>query len=57
MRLRRSCATSRSTNKTPQLPRIAAFAGARGHGHNDFKIELGKLTLIRALQQASALEI
>ena len=35
----------------------AAFAGARGHGHNDFKIELGKLTLIRALQQASALEI
>jgi xanthine dehydrogenase YagS FAD-binding subunit len=35
----------------------AAFADARGHGHNDFKIELGKRTLIRALQQAAALEI
>jgi xanthine dehydrogenase YagS FAD-binding subunit len=35
----------------------AAFAGARGHGHNDFKIDLGKRTLTRALQQAAALEI
>ena len=35
----------------------AAFAGARGQGHNDFKIELGKRTLARALQQAAALEI
>jgi xanthine dehydrogenase YagS FAD-binding subunit len=35
----------------------AAFATARGHGHNDFKIDLGKRTLIRALQQAAALEI
>jgi xanthine dehydrogenase YagS FAD-binding subunit len=35
----------------------AAFAGATGRGHNDFKIELGKRTLIRALQQASALEV
>jgi xanthine dehydrogenase YagS FAD-binding subunit len=35
----------------------AAFAGARGYGHNDFKIELGKRTLRRALQQAAALEI
>jgi xanthine dehydrogenase YagS FAD-binding subunit len=35
----------------------AAFAGARGHGHNDFKIELGKRTLKRALAQAAALEI
>lgn len=34
-----------------------AFAGARGHGHNNFKIELGKRTLIRALQQVAALEI
>ncbi len=34
-----------------------AFAGARGYGHNDFKIELGKRTLTRALQQAAALEI
>jgi xanthine dehydrogenase YagS FAD-binding subunit len=36
---------------------VAAFAGAEGHGHNDFKIELGKRTLRRALQQASELEI
>jgi len=35
----------------------AAFAVAQGHGHNDFKIDLGKRTLIRALQQAAALEI
>jgi xanthine dehydrogenase YagS FAD-binding subunit len=35
----------------------AAFAGANGSGYNDFKIELGKRTLIRALQQAAALEI
>jgi len=35
----------------------AAFAGAKGFGHNDFKIELGKRTLIRALQQAAALQI
>ena len=35
----------------------AAFASAQGHGHNDFKIELGKRTLSRALQQAAALEI
>jgi xanthine dehydrogenase YagS FAD-binding subunit len=35
----------------------AAFTGAKGHGHNDFKIDLGKRTLSRALQQAAALEI
>ena len=35
----------------------AALAGAKGYGHNDFKIELGKLTLARALQQTAALEI
>lgn len=35
----------------------AAFVDARGHGHNDFKIELGKRTLTRALQQAASLEI
>ena len=35
----------------------AAFASAQGHGHNDFKIALGKRTLSRALQQAAALEI
>jgi xanthine dehydrogenase YagS FAD-binding subunit len=35
----------------------AAFATAEGHGHNTFKVELGKRTLSRALQQAAALEI
>jgi xanthine dehydrogenase YagS FAD-binding subunit len=35
----------------------AAFAGAQGYGHNDFKIELGKRTLVRALEQAAALDI
>ncbi|MBV9956437.1 MAG: xanthine dehydrogenase family protein subunit M [Pseudolabrys sp.] len=35
----------------------AAFAGATGHGHNDFKVELGKRTLTRALKQAAAMEI
>jgi xanthine dehydrogenase YagS FAD-binding subunit len=34
-----------------------AFANAKGYGHNDFKIELGKRTLRRALLQAAALEI
>lgn len=35
----------------------AAFGTARGYGHNDFKIDLGKRTLRRALLQAAALEI
>jgi xanthine dehydrogenase YagS FAD-binding subunit len=35
----------------------AAFAGAQGYGRNDFKIELGKRTLRRALQQAAAMEV
>lgn len=35
----------------------AAFVGAKGYGHNDFKIELGKRTLRRALLQAAALDI
>jgi xanthine dehydrogenase YagS FAD-binding subunit len=35
----------------------AAFVQASPHAHNKFKIELGKRTLIRALQQAAALEI
>ena len=40
-----------------KLAADAAFAAAKGYGHNDFKIELGKRTLSRALQQAAALEI
>jgi xanthine dehydrogenase YagS FAD-binding subunit len=35
----------------------AAFAQASPREHNRFKIELGKRTLVRALQQAAALEI
>ncbi len=35
----------------------AAFALAEGHGDNNFKIELGKRTLKRALQEAAALEV
>lgn len=35
----------------------AAFNGAKGHGHNDFKIALGKRTLRRALREAKAMEI
>jgi xanthine dehydrogenase YagS FAD-binding subunit len=35
----------------------AAFAEAKPHEHNKFKIELGKRTLIRALHQAASLEI
>lgn len=35
----------------------AAFAGAKTHGGNDYKIELGRRTLIRALRQAGTLEI
>lgn len=35
----------------------AAFADAKGHKHNAFKIETGRQTLIRALLEAKALEI
>jgi xanthine dehydrogenase YagS FAD-binding subunit len=35
----------------------AAFTGARGHEHNAFKVELGKRTLMRALDQAAGLEV
>jgi xanthine dehydrogenase YagS FAD-binding subunit len=35
----------------------AAFSSAKTHEHNAFKIELGKRTLIRAVQQAAAMEI
>jgi xanthine dehydrogenase YagS FAD-binding subunit len=44
-------------SKTADAAAEAAFAGAHGHEHNAFKIELGKRTLSRALQQAAALEI
>lgn len=35
----------------------AAFAGARGHEHNKFKIALGRRALVRALGQAAAMEV
>ena len=35
----------------------AAFAGAVTHGGNDFKPELGRRTLVRALLQAQAMEV
>jgi xanthine dehydrogenase YagS FAD-binding subunit len=35
----------------------AAFAQAQPRKHNAFKVELGKRTLVRALQQAAAMEI
>ena len=44
-------------DQTTRAAADAAFAGAKGHGHNDFKIDLGKRTLSRALRQAAALEI
>jgi len=44
-------------NQTAKTAADAAFAGAQGRGRNDFKIELGKRTLRRALLQGAALEI
>jgi xanthine dehydrogenase YagS FAD-binding subunit len=35
----------------------AAFSGATTHGHNAFKVELGKRTLMRAIDQAAGMEI
>jgi xanthine dehydrogenase YagS FAD-binding subunit len=35
----------------------AAFADAKGFGHNNFKIETGKQTVVRALLEVKALEI
>jgi xanthine dehydrogenase YagS FAD-binding subunit len=35
----------------------AAFASARPREHNAFKIQLGKLTLVRALSQAATMEL
>jgi xanthine dehydrogenase YagS FAD-binding subunit len=36
---------------------VIAFSSAQPRGHNAFKIELGKRTLVRALRQAAAMEI
>ena len=44
-------------NASAEAAAALAFASARPRQHNAFKIELGKRTLMRALQQAAALEI
>jgi xanthine dehydrogenase YagS FAD-binding subunit len=43
--------------QTAKAAAVAAFAHAKTHEHNAFKVELGKRTVIRALLQAAALEI
>jgi xanthine dehydrogenase YagS FAD-binding subunit len=45
------------TPQTAQRAAEAAFAGAVTHGQNDFKPDLGRRTLLRALLQAAALEV
>ncbi|GAB3549589.1 FAD binding domain-containing protein [Spirosoma fluminis] len=45
-----------ATNETFRLAADALLAGARGYGHNDFKIELAKRAIVRALGQAAKLE-
>ena len=44
-------------DQTTMAAADAAFAGAQGQGQNDFKIELGKRTLRRALLKGATLEI
>jgi len=43
--------------KTAWAAAEAAFAGAVTHGGNDFKPELGRRTLVRALLQAARMEV
>lgn len=45
------------TEDTAKAAAAAAFASARTHGGNDFKPELGRNTLVRALLDAAKLEI
>ena len=44
-------------DETKKAAADAAFAGAEAYPHNAFKIELGKRTLMHALEQAAAMEI
>jgi xanthine dehydrogenase YagS FAD-binding subunit len=48
---------NRINDQTAMAAADAAFADAKGHDHNAFKIDLGKRTLSRALLHAAALEI
>jgi len=40
-----------------QLAAEAALSGARPRQHNEFKVELGRQTIVRALLQAAAMEV
>src|ERR1700722_15600757 len=42
-------------DETTKAAADAAFAGAQAHQHNAFKVELGKRTLMQALEQAAAM--
>ncbi len=44
-------------DETKKAAADAAFAGAKAYPHNAFKIELGKRTLMQALDQAATMEI
>ncbi len=44
------------TEETARAAADAAFAGAKAHEHNAYKIPLGKETLVRALLQAAKME-
>jgi len=43
--------------ETTKAASDAAFTGAQTHEHNAFKVELGRRTLMRALEQAATMEI
>lgn len=45
------------TEAVAQVAARSAFAGAKTQSHNAFKVELGQATLVRALLQASKLEL
>ena len=45
------------TEESAQRAAEAAFRGARTHGHNDYKPELGRRTLVRALLEAGRMEV
>jgi len=50
-------AGKRLTPETTRAAAGAALSGAVTHGHNDYKPELGRRTLVRALMQAKAMRI
>ncbi len=45
------------TEDTATAAARLALEGAVGHGHNDYKVELGRRTVVRALLAASATEV